>query len=187
MSTLTEVPDKGNPTVNTNRCFFMPVLTSSILPSGMLIPYAGIEIPNGWLFCDGSEVSRTEYADLFKVIGIIYGEGDGTTTFNLPNFVDRFMQGSTTPGTYKEAGLPNITGKFSVQGNQSNNIFRLFSGAFILGVGTASNYAYINAPQGTSNHRPAFAEFDASRSNATYGKANTVQPPAVTVKILIKT
>lgn len=42
------------------------------------------KVPDGWLFCDGSAVSRTTYADLFAIIGTSFGAGDGSTTFNLP-------------------------------------------------------------------------------------------------------
>jgi len=52
--------------------------------TGMMMDYAGSTIPDGWLICDGSEVSRTTYARLFAVIGTIYGAGDGSTTFELP-------------------------------------------------------------------------------------------------------
>ena len=53
---------------------------------GTIKGYNGATPPSGWLFCDGSAVSRTTYADLFAVIGTNYGAGDGTTTFNLPNW-----------------------------------------------------------------------------------------------------
>ena len=56
------------------------------LPIGSMLPFGSINnIPANWRVCDGSEVSRTTYAELFNVIGTSYGEGDGTTTFNLPN------------------------------------------------------------------------------------------------------
>lgn len=45
--------------------------------------------PSGWLFCDGSAISRTTYSDLFSAIGTTFGTGDGSTTFNLPNFKGR--------------------------------------------------------------------------------------------------
>ena len=69
---------------------------NSALPLGSIIPFAGSQnkLPNTYLFCDGSEVSRTEYADLFNIIGTMYGEGDGSTTFNLPNLVGRVPVGS---------------------------------------------------------------------------------------------
>lgn len=46
--------------------------------------FAGQTPPDGWLWCNGQEVSRTEYAELFAVIGTQYGQGDGSTTFTLP-------------------------------------------------------------------------------------------------------
>lgn len=48
------------------------------------LPLSEEDAPIGWLRCDGSEVCRTIYANLFAVIGTSYGTGDGTTTFNLP-------------------------------------------------------------------------------------------------------
>ena len=85
----------------------------SEVPAGTMQMFAGNTIPAGWLLCDGSAVSRTDYAKLFSAIGTIYGAGDGSTTFTLPNLIDRFLQGSATAGTYKEAGLPNITGSIN--------------------------------------------------------------------------
>ena len=55
------------------------------LPIGTMLAYGDVYAPSNWLICDGSEVSRTTYAELFEVIGTKYGEGDGSTTFNLPN------------------------------------------------------------------------------------------------------
>lgn len=52
---------------------------------GMIMAYAPSGAPSGWLRCDGSAVSRTAYSALFSAIGITYGAGDGTTTFNLPD------------------------------------------------------------------------------------------------------
>lgn len=52
---------------------------------GCIMAYAGNTAPTGWLLCDGSAISRTNYARLFSVIGTTYGSGNGSTTFNLPN------------------------------------------------------------------------------------------------------
>lgn len=65
--------------------YYPNTLNDDSLPIGSMIPYTSEVIPNGFLPCDGSEVSRTEYKDLFTVIGITYGAGDGETTFNLPD------------------------------------------------------------------------------------------------------
>ncbi len=54
-------------------------------PIGSGMDYFGTEAPNNYMFADGRELSRTEYAELFAVIGTTYGAGDGSTTFNLPD------------------------------------------------------------------------------------------------------
>jgi microcystin-dependent protein len=57
------------------------------------MPFAGSVAPQGYLLCDGSAVSRTDYADLFTAIGTVYGAGDGSTTFNLPDLSGRVVLG----------------------------------------------------------------------------------------------
>lgn len=59
------------------------------LPIGTIIPFGGESIPNGWLLCDGSDVSREEYAELFKVLETKFGSGDNYLTFTLPDFRGR--------------------------------------------------------------------------------------------------
>jgi microcystin-dependent protein len=68
------------------------------VPAGTVIAYAGpisaaSPPPTGWLLCDGTAVSRTTYAALFAAVGTSAGEGDGSTTFNLPDFQGRFLRG----------------------------------------------------------------------------------------------
>ena len=68
---------------------------SPVSPSvpGIVIPFAGTVSPDGYLLCDGSEVSRSTYALLYAVIGDTYGAGDGSTTFNLPDLRGRVVIG----------------------------------------------------------------------------------------------
>ena len=56
-------------------------------PIGSILTNTTGSIPVGYLLCDGSEVSRITHSALFLVIGTYYGDGDGSTTFNLPNLV----------------------------------------------------------------------------------------------------
>lgn len=65
---------------------------------GELFYYAGNTAPANTMFCDGSAISRTTYADLFAVIGTKYGTGDGSTTFNLPDFRGRVVAGHDNMG-----------------------------------------------------------------------------------------
>ena len=60
---------------------------------GEIIAYGGAIAPDGWLVCDGSQVSRTVYPALFTVLGVAYGAGDGANTFNLPNLQGRVPLG----------------------------------------------------------------------------------------------
>jgi len=63
-------------------------------PAGVVSSYAGAVVPAGWLLCNGAAVSRTTYAGLFAAIGTTWGSGDGSTTFNLPNLVEKFEVGA---------------------------------------------------------------------------------------------
>ena len=65
-------------------------------PSGVMTMYGGNTAPRGWLLCDGSAVSRTQFANLFGVIGTNFGSGDGSTTFNLPDMRGRVAVGQDT-------------------------------------------------------------------------------------------
>lgn len=63
------------------------------IPSGVVFPFAGTSAPYGYLVCDGSAISRSEYPSLFAALGTSHGSGDGSTTFNLPDYRGRFMRG----------------------------------------------------------------------------------------------
>jgi len=63
---------------------------------GSIIPYTKSVVPEGYLVCDGSAISRSEYAGLFAVIGTVYGPGDGSSTFNLPNLSGCVAIGSSS-------------------------------------------------------------------------------------------
>lgn len=71
----------------------LTVLTGDTLPIGSIIPYGSDISPIGWLFCEGQEISRNDYTELFSIIGTKYGEGDGNTTFNIPNLKGRIPVG----------------------------------------------------------------------------------------------
>jgi len=68
-------------------------LLRQVCPPGTVLPFAGANAPAGFLLCDGSAVSRTEYAELFAVIGTTWGAGNGSTTFNLPDLRGVFLRG----------------------------------------------------------------------------------------------
>ena len=65
-------------------------------PIGTINAYGGATAPDGWMLCQGQAISRTDYADLFNVIGTSFGSGDGSTTFNVPDLRGEFLRGSGT-------------------------------------------------------------------------------------------
>ncbi len=71
---------------------------------GSVTMFAGTTAPDSWLFCDGSAVQRSEYPALFEAIGVSYGSGDGSTTFNLPDLQQRFPKGASTPSSVGQTG-----------------------------------------------------------------------------------
>ena len=140
--------------------------TSSGVPIGTIIAWPGKEAPKKsgtWLLCNGQ--SCAAYPELVAIVGN-----------TVPNLNGRFLEGTTgNPGTFKDAGLPNITGSF-VQGNYGNNFT---SGAFY-------QTGEMGGPCAHKGDWRYLGFFDASRSSSVYGKSNTVQPAAYTVRYYIK-
>ena len=66
------------------------------MPIGTVILFSGATIPQNYLVCDGSAISRQTYSDLFETIGTVYGDGDGVDTFNIPNLLNSVPLGSSS-------------------------------------------------------------------------------------------
>lgn len=164
---------------------FLLELAQMIVPVGVVQAFAGNTVPDGWLLCDGSAVSRTTYANLYACIGTTYGSGDGSTTFNLPNLVDKFIEGSSTAGTVKSAGLPNITGTANFR-EQAGGTSVLIGNSGAFGRTNVTQASYSSNDAGAATTRASQLSIDASNSNSIYGNSTTVQPPALTMKYIIK-
>lgn len=157
------------------------------VPVGCIMYYGSTSAPSKWRICNGGAISRTTYADLFAVIGTRFGSGDGSTTFNVPNLIDRFPQGNATPGTVKAAGLPNVVGKFAAQGildgdyvgnvSYSGEPNKLFS---------VARLGYVDGGTSQSKKFQTGVTMDLSKENSIYGNSSTVQPPALTLLPIIK-
>ena len=173
-SNLSQAIDSSTEKYPSNKAV-QDAVNSKTLPVGALIPLAGDVAPAGFLRCDGSAVSRTSYAALFAVIGTKYGVGDGSTTFNIPNFVNRTFWGGLTSGAYLDGTLPNITGTV---GNLGRTKGAIFTGAFY----NAGN----NGDVDYANVIGAKAGFDASRSSSKYQNGALVRPESIQTMILIK-
>lgn len=156
------------------------------VPVGTIIPFAGNSVPQGYLLCDGSAISRTTYASLFAVIGTIYGAGDGSTTFNLPNFTTGASIISGTPGLIENGGVPNLIGDFSVATGKNGGGSWLKAdyawGAIQLrGTGNTAILSDTGSFTGTNSFR-----FDASTVSSVYNNSQKVFASGVKTKICIK-
>lgn len=79
-------------------------------PVGMITEYAGAVSPSGWLLCFGQAISRSTYSALFAVIGTVYGAGDNSTTFNVPDLRGRVTAGKDDMGGVSADRLTNLSG-----------------------------------------------------------------------------
>jgi microcystin-dependent protein len=169
--------------------------------AGMIAPFAGPadKIPSGWLLCDGRTVSRTEYQNLYNAIGVAWGKGNGSTTFNLPDLRGMFLRGvsgtsgndldadsrvmltnnggntGNNVGSYQSDAIRNITGQFN-----GEDFFNLINGTtngafYALDANVAGN--------NDGDNDNALIKFDASRVVPT-GSDN--RPKNVYVTYIIK-
>jgi microcystin-dependent protein len=100
-TTFTGIP--SGPTAaagtNTTQLATTAFVLANGVPTGGLVMWPTGSAPNGFLLCTGTAVSRTTYAALFAIVGTTFGVGDGSTTFNLPNYTNRMPYGTTVGAT----------------------------------------------------------------------------------------
>lgn len=81
------------------------------MPAGSIIMFGGNVEPDGWALCDGHEVSRESFPELFTAIGTIYGDGDGLFTFNLPDMRQQSPMGAGTRDDFTHRILGDAVGE----------------------------------------------------------------------------
>lgn len=153
------------------------------VPSGVMVPFAGKTVPDGWLLCNGASLAKASYPDLFNAIGYTWG-GSGNT-FYLPNYNGRHILGTTyanNVGSTVSAGLPDITGSIIPKNRTDDTVDGSFNGAFYKlssgGKGAWSADDSENAQYGLG--------FRARYSDSTYGQSSGVSVPACYALIIIK-
>lgn len=86
--TLGQIPDESLTQIK-----LVPDIQNSFVPTGTVLYITTAAVPTGFIKCNGAALSRTTYSGLFDVIGTTFGEGDGSTTFNLPDLRGEFIRG----------------------------------------------------------------------------------------------
>lgn len=148
---------------------------------GDIITSYGSTAPEGTLICNGAEISRTTYAELFAVIGTTAGEGDGSTTFNLPDLRGKWMMGADAEraaGAEVAEGLPNITGLYGMNNILTNQTTapKVEGAIFAATIAEGGTYAFTSGHYNLGGFR-----FSAALSNSIYGAQDHVTPASVAV------
>lgn len=149
------------------------------IPSGVVFPFAGSTAPYGYLICDGRAVSRTDYASLFLMIGTSHGIGDGSATFNLPDYRGNFLRGKVDVATVAGSGTvpvspSNTQATFTGHGvNRTGFKVRLSSGT-LGGLATSTDYYAIVIDDNTLAFATSLANALAgTKISLTSGSANS--------------
>lgn len=149
------------------------------LPIGSMIPFGSQEnIPSNWKICDGSAISRETYAELFNVIGTSYGEGDGTTTFNLPN-----KRGRVSVGLDSNQTEFNTIGKKGGEKTHQLKVEELPSHAHTV-KGTVGSGGYVEGVSFGNSANPGYTSWVGMSGVGGNQPHNNLQPYEVDVWII---
>ena len=157
---------------------------------GEIKAYAGSTAPDGWLICDGSEISRATYAELFDVIGTTYGSGNGTTTFNIPDLAGKMPLGQSSGHALgSSAGAETVTLTTSempshthVQNQHRHRAFKYTAGAIQTGTAAVRVWDEGN----TQGNSVAYTNYETpTNQNTGGGGAHNNMPPFLTINFLI--
>jgi len=153
--------------------------------SGSLLMWPTTSAPTGYLNCDGTAVSRSTYASLFAVVSTTFGSGDGSTTFNLPNYTNRMPYGATIGSTGGSANAIVVSHTHTATVTDPNHSHAVNAvgftgdGSFALGSGSGQ-------PQVTSTS-PAVTGISVSNSTTGVSGTNANLPPYLGINFIIKT
>ena len=161
---------------------------ADLIPPGSIIMYGAAAAPGGWYLCEGGAISRSTYAALFSAIGTTYGVGNGSTTFNVPDFRDRapygastFTLGSKTAGEVNASGQ-NSTGTGTTGSTGGSTV------ANTTGSGGPTTHTVTTAATNSTTDKDVSAAINAVTGvSAHAAHSHTVTYPAVAVKFIIKT
>ena len=153
--------------------------------TGTLSMYAGASAPVGYLICDGSAVSRTTYSDLFAITSTVYGTGDGSTTFNLPDLRQRFPMGVAASGTGNALAATGGSIDHTHTIAHTHQVDPPNTTSSAPSATVAATNLTGSAASTTHTHDVNIAEFTSGASSAA--NSGSANPPFIAVNFIIKT
>ena len=151
---------------------------------GQVTTYASNTPPSGWLICNGQAISRTSYSDLFAIIGITFGDGDGVSTFQVPNLMGKFVRSISDDASNDPDGPRNI-------GSEQSDAYKAHKHNTVYG-GTANNgnnSIATGTNMGESNYQYSLRSHSSEASSwwtSTEGSSET-RPINVALAYIIRT
>lgn len=165
---------------------------SSAMPVGEISMYAGSSVPTGYLECDGAAVNRTTYASLYAIVGTLFGVGDGSTTFNLPDMKGRVAVGyKSTDTDFDAVGEASGANTKDLSHTHTQSHTHTVSGttAALSGTAVADGGSFYSTA--TSGHTHTFSDTSGEPSVTTTDSGGSatqsVLNPYITLKFIIKT
>lgn len=203
INTATQPGSSDSSTKVPTTAWVQSAITSGGVITGSIHNYAGSTPPLGYLICNGQEASRTNFPNLYAAIGTIYGNGDGTNTFNLPDLTEKYIKCSSTSvnltsgsntTTLTSQNLPATTCTIA-NATTTSNIPIAFNSQSGSGDWGYTNNTFSGASAGkyyphanTPNHNVSnlIDAFTTSFGSATPTAINTA-PASISMMVLIKT
>ena len=160
--------------------------------SGAILMWPTASAPSGYLLCDGTAVSRTTYATLFALFGTTFGTGDGSTTFNLPNYTNRMPYGTTIGATGGSADAIVVSHTHTATVTDPSHFHSTSVGAAGTFGSSTTTYGSVGTLGGTHSGIVDFtnvATTGITVSNNTTGVSGTNAnlPPYLGINFIIKT
>jgi len=189
-ATFAVSPTAPTPTVgdNTTKVATTAFVTQNAVLTGALLMWPTASAPSGYLNCDGTAVSRTTYAALYAVVGTTFGVGDGSTTFNLPNYTNRMPYGTTIGATGGSADAVVVSHTHTASVTDPGHVHAM--GQIYTNTGCGSSPTVSNAACGAApsyNSNSATTGISVSNSTTGVSGTNANLPPYLGINFIIKT
>ncbi len=172
---------------NTTQIATTAFVLANGVPTGGLVMWPTGSAPSGFLLCAGTAVSRTTYAALFAVVGTTFGSGDGSTTFNLPNYTNRMPYGTTVGATGGSADAVVVSHTHTATVTDPGHAHTLTNLALLSD--TVSGGGITIQTRTNSNNTTVAAFTGITVGNSTEGSSGTNAnlPPYLGINFIIKT